>query len=180
MLKFVLPHWIVAGAASLAVLVLTPSPIFAAGGGGEPPPMPKPKPCGQYKEGSSAWKRCMSQSLRDDNEAYAVGYWLAKTGHYDAAIDVLRLAKYQADPRIQTMIGFSLRKLGMVDEAMAYYEAALRTDPNRTSTRQYLGEAFLQKGERNKALDQLAEIGTRCGTSCEDYQLLAKVIAAAD
>lgn len=179
MRKFVLPHWIVAGAASLAVLTLTPSPIFAAGGGGESPPMPKPKLCSQYKEGSSGWKRCMSRSLKDDNEAYAVGYWLAKTGHYYAAIDVLRLAKYQADPRIQTMIGFSLRKLGMVDEAMAYYEAALRTDPNRSSTRQYLGEAFLQKGDRTKALDQLAEIGRRCGTSCEDYKLLAEAIAAA-
>lgn len=182
MLKFVVSRCILAGAAGLALLALTSSAMFAAGsgGGGSEPSFPKPKPCSQHTEGSAAWKRCMAaQSYRDDNESYAVGYWLAKTGHYDVALDVLRSAKYQADPRIQTMIGFSLRKLGLVDEAMGYYEAALRTDPNRTGTRQYLGEAFLQKGERAKALDQLAEIGKRCGTSCEDYKLLAEAIAAA-
>ena len=75
------------------------------------------------------------------------------------------------------MIGFSLRKLGRVDEAMEYYQKVLAAYPDRTTTRQYLGEAFLQIGEPAKAKDQLAEIGKRCGTACEDYQLLADEIA---
>ena len=85
------------------------------------------------------------KSLKDDEEVYAVGYWLAKTGDFGAALEVLRSASLQADPRIQTMIGFSLRKLGMVDEAMAYYAAALSADASLTNTRQYLGEAYLQR-----------------------------------
>ncbi len=170
------PRWIVAGAAGFALLAMTAAPSFAVGEAPAPPTR-----CAQHKEGTSAWKRCMSkkQKLKDDEETYAAGYWLAMSADYTAALDVLRSATNAADPRIQTMIGFSLRKLGMVDEAMAYYTAALRADPRLTSTRQYLGEAFLQKGDRAKALHQLTEIGRLCGTTCAHYTLLADAIAAA-
>ena len=87
---------------------------------------------------------------------------------------VLRSVGQQSDPRVQTMIGFSLRKMGMVDEAMAYYTAALATDAKLTSTRQYLGEAFLQKGDKAAAREQLATIASLCGTDCADYRALAK------
>ena len=175
MLDVALPRWIVAGAAGLTLLALSPVPGFAVGEAPAPP-----KRCSQHKEGTAAWKKCMGQrSLRNDEEVYAVGYWLAKTGEHGAALDVLRSARVQSDPRIQTMIGFALRKLGMIDEAIAYYAAALSADASRTNTRQYLGEAYLQKGERAKALDQLAEIGRRCGTGCEDYRLLSAAIATA-
>jgi predicted Zn-dependent protease len=53
----------------------------------------------------------------------------------------------------------------------------LAAHPDRTTTRQYLGEAYLQIGEPGKAKEQLAEIARRCGTACEDYQLLAEEIA---
>jgi len=48
--------------------------------------------------------------------------------------------------------------------------------PDRTTTRQYLGEAFLQIGDPVRAREQLAEISKRCGVACEDYQLLADEI----
>ena len=175
MLDVALARWIVAGAAGLALWSLSPVPSYAVGEAPAPP-----KRCSQYKEGGAAWKQCMGQkALIDDAEVYAVGYWLAKTGEHAAALDVLRSASLQSDPRIQTMIGFSLRKLGMVDEAIAYYAAALSADSSLTNARQYLGEAYLQKGERAKARDQLAQIGRLCGTSCEDYRLLSAAIAAA-
>lgn len=175
MLKVALQHRIVVGAAGLALLGLASAPSLAE------PTTPKPaERCSQHAEGSSAWKKCMGRKFKDDEEAYSVGYWRAKTGDYAGALEALRSATYQADPRIQTMIGFSLRKLGMIDEAMAYYAAALTADSSLTSTRQYLGEAFLQKGQRSKALDQLAEIGRLCGgSSCAHYKLLAEAIAMA-
>jgi tetratricopeptide (TPR) repeat protein len=173
MLKFASLHRFVIGAGGFTLLALAPLPGLAAGD----PPKPAEK-CSEFKEGSAEWKRCKAKKFKDDEDIYSVGYWMAKTGEYAEALDVLRSARDQSDPRIQTMIGFSLRKLGMVDEAMGYYAAALRTDPNLTSTRQYLGEAYLHKGERAKAVEQLAEIERRCGTTCEHYKLLAEAIAA--
>jgi hypothetical protein len=55
---------------------------------------------------------------------------------------------------------------------------ALALDPNYTKARQYLGEAFLQKGDVVKAKEQLMEIADRCGGPCDDYELLVKAIAA--
>jgi predicted Zn-dependent protease len=112
-----------------------------------------------------------------DDQIYSLGYWQAKGGEYTAALATLRSGKNQNDPRVQTMIGFSLRKMGQVSEAMQYYEKVLASHPDRTTTRQYLGEAFLQIGQPEKAKEQLAEIGKRCGTACDDYQLLADEIA---
>jgi tetratricopeptide (TPR) repeat protein len=175
-----LPSWIIAGAAGIALLAGNPAPSFAVGP--EPAPAP-PKRCAQHKQGTPAWKRCMTRSqkkLKSDVEIYSAGYWLAMSGEHTRALDVLRTASNAADPRVQTMIGFSLRQMGRIDEAMAYYTAALRAAPQMTSTRQYLGEAFLQKGDRTAALGQLGEIERLCGTrTCEHYRLLAEAIAKA-
>ena len=150
-----------AGAVALAAFAFAPESTFAAG---DPPPPPKPKP--KPKD-----------SFLNDDKIYSLGYWQAKGGEHAAALETLRSASNQADPRIQTMIGFALRKLGRVEEAMGYYQKVLAAHPDRTNTRQYLGEAFLQKGEPAKAKEQLAEIAKRCGIACEDYQLLADEIA---
>lgn len=183
MTRFPLFRWIVAGAAAVVAVAVAPEPVLAVG----PEPAAPPKRCAQHAEGSAAWKQCMrprkgkakgkQKSRLDDNETYALGYWLAVTGEHRQALDVLRSARNASHPHVQTMIGFSLRRMGKVDEAMAYYAAALSADPRLTSTRQYLGEAYLQKGERTKAEEQLAEIARICGgTSCEHYRLLAELI----
>ena len=164
---------LVAGTAALAVLAFSSRASFSAGD----PPKPEAPKCTEFKKGSAGWKRCMGQH-KDDQSAYELGYTLAKAGDHAHALTALRSAKLQSDPRIQTMIGYALRKLGHVDAAMGYYAAALASNPDLTNTRQYLGEAFLQKNEPAKAMEQLAAIGARCGTGCEDYSELAKAIAA--
>ena len=162
MLKFASLQRVVIGAGGFALLALAPLPSLAAGD----PPKPSDK-CSQFDEGSAEWKRCKGKKFKDDEETYSVGYWMAKTGDYAEALDVLRSARDQADPRIQTMIGFSLRKLGLVDEAMGYYAAALRADPSLTSTRQYLGEAYLRalqaagRGDRRKLIGGHARAAPR-------------------
>ena len=173
MRKMGVPKALVAASAACAILAMTPQVSFGAGD----PPKPSTPDCSQFKKNSPGWRRCMGQH-KDDASIYELGYTLAKSGDYHAALTVLRGATTQSDPRVQTMIGFSLRKLGHVDEAMAYYTAALSANPNLTNTRQYLGEAFLQRHEPAKAKEQLAEIDARCGTGCEDYRDLAQAIAA--
>ena len=42
--------------------------------------------------------------------------------------------------------------------------------------REYLGEGYVKMGRMDLAREQLAEIGNRCGTACEEYLLLAQAI----
>jgi tetratricopeptide (TPR) repeat protein len=158
----------------LAAFAFAPRGSFAAG---DQPPPSLPKPTSESKAKKPKPKPKPKSSALPDDQIYSLGYWQAKGGDYATALATLRSASNQADPRIQTMIGYSLRKLGRVDEALPYYFAALATDPKRTTTRQYLGEAYLQIGQPDQAKRQLAEIAKRCGIACEDYQLLKDAIA---
>jgi len=164
----------IAALAALAAFAFAPQGTFAAG---DQPPPSAPKPTTQSKTKKPKPKPKPKSSALPDDQIYSLGYWQAKGGEYAAALATLHSASDQADPRIQTMIGYSLRKLGRVDEALPYYFAALATDPKRTTTRQHLGEAYLQIGQPDQAKQQLAEIAKRCGTACEDYQLLKDAIA---
>ena len=156
MFKSVVSKLLCAGAMALAVIAFTPQTTFAVGD--TPPPAET-----EAEAETQAQAEAQGPSSLTDDQIYSLGYWQAKDGEYAAALATLRSAANQADPRIQTMIGFSLRKLGRVDEAMEYYHKVLAAHPDRTTTRQYLGEAFLQIGEPGKAKEQLAEIGKRCG-----------------
>jgi tetratricopeptide (TPR) repeat protein len=164
--------WLVAGCVGLAIVAFAPQASFGAA---DPPSAPPPPPR-EPKSKPKPKPKPKDSSLQQDR-LYSLGYGQAKSGDHAAALATLRAAPNQADPRVQTMIGFALRKLGRVDEAMGYYFKALATRPDATTTRQYLGEAYLQVGDVARAREQLAEIGKRCGTACEDYALLADEIA---
>jgi tetratricopeptide (TPR) repeat protein len=135
--------------------------------------------CDTHAKSSLAWRSCVGAAHAKmlDAELFYAGYWLAKTGHYAEALGYLTLATVQTD-RVLTYIGFATRKLGDVDGALPFYAKALALNPNYSVARAYLGEAFLTKGEPTKARAELAEIETRCGTTCAEYADLAHHIAA--
>ena len=144
---------------------------------------PAPSPCSKFKKGTKQWKECMGQVKGDDqtsaDEILAKGYWLAKTGDYAKALAVLRSHPDQGDAGVLTMIGFATRHLGRVDEALGYYERALVKAPLMTNTRQYLGEAYLQKRDLEHAKAELSRIAQICGNeACQDFRDLASKIAA--
>jgi predicted Zn-dependent protease len=179
--------WLVATGAILAAATFAPKGSWAVGDWTpsfpEPPKeAPKAKAKDDKKEGKKDSKKdgkkdTQKGSSLDQDQVYSLGYWQARNGHYDTALATLQSARDQNDPRIQTMVGFTLRKLGRVDEAFGYYFKAIATRPEATTTRQYLGEAYLQIGDPGRAKEQLAEIAKRCGTACEDYAALAEEIA---
>lgn len=127
--------------------------------------------CSKYTNGSKEWKKCKAggRAAMNNEELYATGYQLAKAGDYEGALEFLTAGAYKADPRFLTMIGYSTRKLGRIDDGMGYYMQALAIDPNSVTTREYLGEAYLQKHDLASAKGQLVEIANRCGTTCETY-----------
>jgi predicted Zn-dependent protease len=172
MLNATARKWLVVTGAVLAAAAFAPQDIWAAGDPPAEPAKEKPKSKPKPKQ-----KPKQKDSLLNQDQVYSLGYWQAKNGDYDAALATLRSAAKQDDPRVQTMIGFTLRKLGRVDEAFGHYFKALATRPDSTTTRQYLGEAYLQIGDPARAREQLAEIAKRCGTTCEDYVALSQEIA---
>lgn len=126
--------------------------------------------CDGHAKGSAAWTACVgaASAKMADEELFYAGYWLAKNGQYERALGYLKLAQ-KKDERVLTYIGFATRKLGKVDEALPLYRKALEVNPNYVVARAYMGEAFLTKGEPDKARAELDEIAQRCGTACPAY-----------
>lgn len=137
--------------------------------------------CDRFETASAAWASCVgaASAAMPSNEAFYAGYWLAKTGRYEEALRYLSLASAH-DERVLTYIGYATRKLGDVAAALPYYRQALALNPNYAVARAYLGDAYLSQGVPQKARDELAEIGRRCGTSCAEYAQLASHIADFD
>ncbi len=130
-----------------------------------------------WSRGADACLDAKSAALSDD-DLYLAGRDLGQEGHYAEALKLFFRIKNRDQARVLNSIGYSTRKLGDVDKGIDYYHRALTLDPNFTKARQYLGEAYLQKGDVGKAKEQLTEIADRCGGPCDDYELLVKAIAA--
>ena len=126
---------------------------------------------------SSKKQICVRSSFLDDKELYQQGRALALAGHYDNALDALEAVKDKNDSMVLTMIGYSKRKSGHFDEGMAYYAKALAINPNNANTREYLGEAYAEKGHVDLAKAELVKVEALCGTECEQYRDLSAAIA---
>jgi hypothetical protein len=134
-------------------------------------------------------KKCLRQSSGAGSELPAVGWGdlddeflnaavLAHAGRYREAIAAFEALGRADDPYVLNYLGFSHRKLGEVDTALAYYDRALTLRPDYVRARQYLGEGYLALGRLGDAKAQLVEIGARCGSACEPYAILEGQIAA--
>jgi tetratricopeptide (TPR) repeat protein len=111
-----------------------------------------------------------------DDEVFNAAYWLAHDGQYGEALALLSKVKNKDDPRVLSATGFATRKLGNVDGAFPFYARALEIKPDYVQAREYLGEAYLSKGDLAHASEQLGEIERRCGQSCVAYTDLARHI----
>ncbi len=54
------------------------------------------------------------------------------------------------------ILGYASRKLGDYERAFAAYDSCLRLNPDYAPAREYLGEAWLERGELARAREQLA------------------------
>ena len=164
-------------AAVLTAPVASTSYAAGGGGGGENITIT----CRKGKVWDKRKRKCVlikkESNLSDDN-LYEAARDLAYNRRYGEAIATLKLAANQKDPRILNYLGYSTRKLGDVEAGLEYYKTALKADPDYTLVREYMGEAFLQLGQVEKAKEQLAEIKSRCGTHCQEYAMLDQQIAA--
>jgi tetratricopeptide (TPR) repeat protein len=165
---------------ALTLGLMLSSPVLAAGDGGDSNNSGAQN-CKAGEVWSSSQKKCVKSSsgLVPDVELYDQGRQLALAGEFDRAIEVLNTIRERNNPGVLNYLGYAHRKAGMIDEGIAYYHQALAIDPDYVLAREYLGEGYVAAGNVKLARLQLQEIGTRCGTNCEEYIELAEVIASA-
>ena len=116
----------------------------------------------------------------DDSSLVAYAAALARDARYDEALAMLDLLQNPNTAEALNYRGYATRKLGRVEEGIAYYQQAVALDPDYTLVREYLGEAYVTQGKLDLAKAQLAEIEKRCGTTCEPYEDLAEAIEAVE
>jgi Flp pilus assembly protein TadD len=114
-----------------------------------------------------------------DEQLYADGKAQAEAGQYDLAIATLSKITNQDDPKVLNYIGYSHRKAGRLEIAIVTYKKAIGLDPGFVQARAYLGEGYIALGQMGLAKAELAEIKTRCGESCPEYQQLAEALVNA-
>jgi tetratricopeptide (TPR) repeat protein len=170
-------------ALGFAGLLAVSSASFAAGEGGSgTTSSPTKHNCKKSEVWDKTKKKCVKvqSGLLPDEELYQQGRALAKLGQYDWALEVLASVQNQQDPRVLNYTGYSHRKAGRLEIGISYYNQALAIDPNFNLAREYLGEGYVAAGRVDLAKQQLAEIETRCGVTCEEYKDLAEAISTAN
>ncbi len=162
--------------AALALFLISAGPALADGGGGGGGD--KTPTCSRGEVYDARSNGCVKQggSLLPDKALTEYAYALAKAERYDEALDVLNLLQNKNTPEALNYRGYATRKLGRVDEGIGYYRKSVALDPRYAQVREYLGEAYVIKGDIASAKAQLAAIKTICGTGCEEYGHLAQAI----
>ena len=77
------------------------------------------------------------------------------------------------------LLGYSLRNQKKYDESLVSYKQALTLDPKHKGAHEYIGIAYIQMGQLDKAKEHLASLDKICTFSCEEYRDLKKAIAEA-
>lgn len=159
-----------AGVAALSLAVV-PMQSFADDGPAKPR-IDCSKPKNKNKDA------CKPHHGVSDDELVNGAYWLAHAGKYAEALTVLASVADKDNPRALNAQGFATRKLGNVDGALPFYTRALALAPDYVQAREYLGEAFLAKGDLANAQAQLGEIERRAGSASVSFANLKREITA--
>ena len=172
---------------SMALAAAPPSvPAFAAGGGGDPPSLVTPPP-ENTKQTKAPGTRTTQKAKKKDKQsslgdpAFVEGYRAAYATIYDRneyadAIVQLKALGHDDHPNVANLIGYSYRKLGDYKLAQAWYERALKADPNHVLTWQYYGLWQIEQCNRDQAQYHLNRIAAICGSDCAEYRSLAAAL----
>lgn len=117
-------------------------------------------------------------SVEEGRAAYAEAVGLINQERYAEAFEALERTQAAVGPHADVLnyMGFTSRKLGRLDDALAYYDEALTLDPNHLGATEYLGELYIQMGELGRARTQLARLDDLCAYGCAQREELARWI----
>ncbi len=121
-----------------------------------------------------------SSSTAAQDTEYAKAEKAVKAMDYAGAIPLPETVVSKAPRNADALnyLGYSHRKLGRFDDALAWSGKALAVDPDHKGANEYLGELHLQMGNLVKAEERLAHLDKVCFFGCEEFDDLKKAIAA--
>lgn len=111
--------------------------------------------------------------LEEGRKAVKAKQWRTAISHLEKA-----LAKDRNNADIHNWLGYSYRNSGNVPKGMDHYNVALKLNPNHRGAHEYIGQGYLTLKNKPKAEEHLAALEKICGKKCEEYEDLAKSIAA--
>jgi tetratricopeptide (TPR) repeat protein len=165
-------------AAAFGLCLMRAGPALADGGSGGSDRSNTPT-CGNGEVWDARSQKCVKaeNGVLPDKELTDYAFALVKTGRYSEALAVLDLLSNPTTSVALNYRGYAARKLGRIDEGISYYLKSIALDPHYAQVREYLGEAYLVKGDMAGANAQLQAIKQICGIVCEEYEHLAVAIA---
>ena len=112
------------------------------------------------------------------NVAYQNAYYEIKNGNYQVAIKYLKQAAKSSTNKadIYNLMGYSHRKLDLLEEAFFYYHKALKLDPRHKGANEYIGELYLRTNNLKKAEEHLEVLDDVCLFGCDEYDDLKDAI----
>lgn len=131
--------------------------ITTAALAGDAPPMPGPE----------------TDALTNARNLIAAQNW-------PAALAELQRVNTPRSADWNNLMGYSSRKKKVPDFAAAerYYTEALRLEPQHRGALEYSGELYLMMDKPALAEARLQTLGLACAKRCEEYEDLAKALAA--
>jgi tetratricopeptide (TPR) repeat protein len=76
-------------------------------------------------------------------------------------------------------LGYARRKAGNHEGALKAYSVALDLDPKHKGAHEYIGQAYLEMGNVQKAEQHLNSLDSICTFGCAEYTSLKKAVAKA-
>ena len=163
-------------AVAFGLCLIARGPVLADAGGSD---RSTPPTCQRGEAWDSRSQKCVKaeRGVLPDEALTDYAFALIKAGRYDEAVAMLDLLTNPNTPVALNYRGYATRKQGRLDEGIGYYLKSVALDPNYAQVREYLGEAYLLKGDTAAAKAQLQAIKQICGSVCDEYQHLAVAIA---
>jgi tetratricopeptide (TPR) repeat protein len=86
------------------------------------------------------------------------------------------LKRFPDAANVHNELGYTYRKLGRLDKAFEHYERALAIDPRHRGAHEYIGEAYLMKGDVAGAERHLEALRSICTLPCEEMRDLQAAV----
>lgn len=118
-------------------------------------------------------------SAGEGDAAYVRAVSLINERRFDEAMIALDRAQaaFGPHPDILTYKGYVWRKLGRLDQAERYYQAALAAAPGHRGATEYYGELKVIEGDAAGARAMLAKLDRQCAFGCAEAEDLRRWIA---